>query len=323
LVAKLRELLEVEDNGVGVAGLFDILQGHLASAARMTDRLASKDDTKDRQIREMKDEIAGLRRAINGSRGEMELADLSSGVSATDEGYARCLHRLDRMTRKYAAVKEEAAQLVLELADRDKLIASLRKLRPVTTRDDRESFRRELDQQSAALQSTTSFVESVTEVVTEFHGFVMETFERSAVYSPLVLEILRSAKPIFQAFSLPVFLVDFLRRPVLVTMSYRIVSVRPSVENELFGTVHRQILRDISRELAAFPVAPRKLSVTTGESLETKLQNILRLLRLVRDLFTEKEDSLRQLSSVVRSQHAAILDMTHPAPHSPRASRSP
>jgi septal ring factor EnvC (AmiA/AmiB activator) len=290
---QLRDVLEVEDANLGLRELFDLLRDHLAAVTK-------------------------------GSQGDLQLADLSSGVS--DEAHSHVLRKLDRAKKRYERAQAELDQLSAQLAEKEKMTEDLKAMvedqrKEIASLIDRggasDSVRKDYEQRFGGLQATNEFVAQVTAKVKEFHKFVIGRFERSAVYNPLVLEVLRNAKPVFQAFSLPVFMVDFLRQPALVTMTYRIVSIRPDVESELFGAEHKQILRDISRELSSFPLSRhRQFPVTATEPLETRLQQVLRSVRLVRDLFKEKEESFNQLSSIIKTQHTTILDISHSPMHS-------
>jgi hypothetical protein len=145
----------------------------------------------------------------------------------------------------------------------------------------------------------------------ELHEFVLTVVGDSLSCSPTSVKLIEHLRPLFLACSLPVFGLELLHAPTRASMSFRVVSLRPNSDYDILKPEHRELLNDIHRALIAFPItrteSPKR---SQPETLHSKLRSISSLVTSLRAAFRDNEESMERMSSLVKSQHTAIVQMT-------------
>ena len=166
------------------------------------------------------------------------------------------------------------------------------------------------EQEKADLKALKGEIAQFRTNLKNIHDIIHELFSRQVPISPTMVKILDAIKPIFKDAGLSVFAFDLIRPVHLSTISFREVSIRANPEFELLTPEHRQILNEIQRNLLAFPIDRKNaVAITSLASTKEKLHNILTLTWQLKELFEHQEESKSHLSSLVDSQHTAILQM--------------
>jgi hypothetical protein len=216
--------------------------------------------------------------------------------SCSKEEYERCLIELDEKDNKLRELRGLVAQQRSDLENQQSLIEELREKYLQTD----ESHDRAVKQLNVLTASSR-----------ELHGFVMGLIGDSLSCGSITLQVIEHLKPLFVACSLPVFGLSLVCEPVRALMSFRVFSVRANPEHEIFKPQHRDLLTEITGELLGFPMSRSGASlITPTETIAGKLKNILSLIKSLRSLYRENEESVGQLSALVKSQHTAIVQMT-------------
>jgi hypothetical protein len=309
----------------------------LEKAEKMVQRSTSALDAKDLEKRNLLKELDQQQLAAkeldsklraNEARCEKLLRELN----ARKETEAIIVSKLEKLQRKYNSVKDSFWQLelqscsksdfdqcVVELDEKEQIIRELKS--QIATQandlDNRQLVIEELEgklaQSDELKNSQLTLINTITSQVKVVHEFLYKLTNEAVFCSPTIIKVIGLLKPVFLILSLSVFSFEFVREPVRTLISARIVSVRPNPDDELVKPAHREILDEIYRELLTFPIdrAGRPPSVPAFEPMFGKLRSVLGLVKVVRALFRENEESVDRLSSLVKSQHTAIVQMTH------------
>lgn len=83
-----------------------------------------------------------------------------------------------------------------------------------------------------------------------------------------------------------------------------------SRDYEFVSRTQTDLVERIQRSILELPIERNDDVFDMSQSFTEKLQNIVKLLELVHQLFKENEDSMKRLSSLVSTQHSAIVKIT-------------
>ncbi|OHS94471.1 hypothetical protein TRFO_11084 [Tritrichomonas foetus] len=179
-----------------------------------------------------------------------------------------------------------------------------------------EQFREKYNEEHEVLRVKNLFVTNITAITKDFHSYLTNIIQARPTANLTVINILQKSKPLFDAFSLPMFSFDFIKPISCNLVSSRIANIRPNVDTELLTPEHKVLLTRITDELVDFPVDhdTAYISMNTMLPVSERLKNILELAVSARKVFEERNDSLNALSSLVKNQHSAIIRMSRNSP---------
>lgn len=179
-----------------------------------------------------------------------------------------------------------------------------------------EQFRDKYSEEHENLRIKNNFVLTVTSIVKDIHYYLTMIFQNRPNASPTLIEVLQKMKPLFNAFQLPLFSFDFVKKNTFIVMNCRVVNLRPNADFEVLNQDHKILLTRIADELAELPSNQNSFfsSVSSMASLGERLKNILEMVVQAKKVFDEKNESLNALTSLIKNQHSAIVRMSHNSP---------
>jgi hypothetical protein len=315
-----------------VSSLTDSLEKAEKIAQRSTSALEAKDSEKRSLRKELDQQQLAAKELDSRLRAcEARCKKLLCKLNDRKETESVLVSKLEKLQRKYDLMKHSFWQLelqscsksdldqcVAELDEKEQTVCELKSqiATHVNDLDSRqlvvEELQKKMAQSDEQNNSKLALIGTITSQVKLVHDFLAKLTNEATFCPPTIIKLIDLLKPVFISLSLSVFGFEFVREPLRTFISARIVSVRPNPDNEFIKPEYRDALDQIHRELLTFPIhrGGGPPSVPTFEPMFGKLRNVLGLVKVVRTLFRENEESANRLSSLVKSQHAAIVQMT-------------
>lgn len=237
---------------------------------------------------------------------QLKYEDLETQLQETEKSFSQlesttCAKtELDQCYSEIQAKEQTIRQLKSLIASQEASLAVFQQKQSIN-----EEIQVKLDEANEKIRQKASQIQSIGISVKALHSH-MSLLNSS---NPTVAELIKVAKPIFDAFSLPFFSYSFNN---LSLISFRVFNTRPSVDSsEILTLKQKQMLSDILEELSSLPIDRTELfNLSSSSGINEKLDAIYSLISFVRRVLEERDESLTRMSALVSSQHSAIVKMT-------------